>query len=269
MCELFAISSASPTRVHYSLEEFSRHGGLTHMNKSGWGISYYQDRDAAIFKEAAPASNSQLVRFIAEHELESRCVIAHVRRASVGAETLENTHPFHRELGGRTHVFAHNGSLPGLERHLPLGDTTYQPLGETDSEHAFCALLGRLTPRERHQPLPALAERLCVVVDFTAELRGIGTANFLYFDGDVLFAHAHKRAYDDGGVLSEPRAPGLCMASRSEIVVSGLHVTGADQKSEGIMLASVPLTEDGWTPLDEGTVIALRGGQVIERVLPR
>jgi predicted glutamine amidotransferase len=38
MCELFAISSAKAVAVRYSLNEFAKHGGLTHQNKSGWGI---------------------------------------------------------------------------------------------------------------------------------------------------------------------------------------------------------------------------------------
>ncbi|MEM7135724.1 MAG: class II glutamine amidotransferase [Myxococcota bacterium] len=267
MCELFGISSATPTRVHYSLEEFSKHGGLTHMNKSGWGISYYQDRDALLFKEAAPASDSRLVQFIADQELSSRCVIAHVRRASIGKDKLENTHPFHREVGGYVHVFAHNGSLPDLEAAMPL-DGRFTPVGETDSEHAFCALLDRLV-RERPDTsqLPVQA-RMSVVAEFARELRGIGTANFLYFDGDTLFAHAHKRSYDDGGVLSEPRAPGLSIANRSEILTSGLRVTATDRDTRSVMLASVPLTPEGWSPLEEGAVVALRAGCLVDQINP-
>jgi predicted glutamine amidotransferase len=266
MCELFAISSAAPTRVHYSLEEFSKHGGLTHINKSGWGISYYHDGDASIFKEATPASDSRLARFIAEQGLPSRCVIAHVRRASVGGAVHENTHPFQRELGGRVHVFAHNGSLDGVEQ-LPLRDGRYVPIGQTDSEHAFCSLLQRLQNRLSGNALPPLAERLKIVVDFAAELRELGTANFLYFDGEHLFAHAHKRIYDDGGVLSDPRPPGLHLIKRSDIDIQGLKVTPLERELEeevdGIMLASVPLTPDGWIGLDEGAVVVLRNGTEI------
>jgi glutamine amidotransferase len=268
MCELFAISSAVPTRVHYSLEEFSKHGGLTHINKSGWGISYYHERDASIFKEATPASDSRLARFIAERGLASRCVIAHVRRASVGAAAVENTHPFQRELGGRVHVFAHNGSLDGIEK-LPLRDGHFLPIGTTDSEHAFCSLLQRLENRISGNALPPLAERLGIVVDFAAQLRELGTANFLYFDGEYLFAHAHKRRYDDGGVLSEPRPPGLHLIKRSDIDIHGLKVSPLERELEeevdGIMLASVPLTAEDWTGLEEGTLVVLRNGTEIER----
>ena len=36
-------------------------------------------------------------------------------------------------------------------------------------------------------------EFAAVVAEFAAELARLGTANFLYSDGDTLFAHAHQR----------------------------------------------------------------------------
>ena len=39
MCELFAMSSSKPTEVSFSLDEFSRHGGLTNLHKDGSGIA--------------------------------------------------------------------------------------------------------------------------------------------------------------------------------------------------------------------------------------
>ena len=34
------------------------------------------------------------------------------------------------------------------------------------------------------------------------------------------------------------------------------------------LLSSVPLTDEGWTPLGEGEVVALRGGEIVARSLP-
>ncbi len=45
MCELFSMSSLHPTVVHFSLAEFSRHGGLTAPYKDGWGIGFYHGKD--------------------------------------------------------------------------------------------------------------------------------------------------------------------------------------------------------------------------------
>lgn len=36
MCELFAVSSAKPASITYSLREFALHGGEIYHNNSGW-----------------------------------------------------------------------------------------------------------------------------------------------------------------------------------------------------------------------------------------
>lgn len=271
MCELFAMSSREQSSVNYSLNEFARHGGLTYRNRSGWGIAYFHDRDAFLVKEPEPAHDSPWVRFIAEQDLESRYVIAHVRLATVGQPTLHNTHPFRRALGGRAHIFAHNGTLKNLHddfAHKPLRD---QPIGDTDSELAFCLLLQRLASIWHNTgTLPDISERLEIFAGFAAEMRERGSANFLYSDSDALFVHADKRIYEEGEGYSEPRPPGLSVRNCSacqigpEFACNGLKVGMADQRT--MLFASVPLGEDGWEPLPEGTAIAVRGGEEIARM---
>jgi glutamine amidotransferase len=83
---------------------------------------------------------------------------------------LENTHPFTRELWGRYWTFAHNGQLTGYKR-LPTG--RHRPVGDTDSEHAFCWLLDRLEHKYPKRPanFPAMFRYLATLCD---ELRGLG-----------------------------------------------------------------------------------------------
>ncbi len=268
MCELFGVSSSESVRVGYSLHAFAEHGGLIHPNKSGWGIAYHEGKDALLIKEPEPASNSPAVRFIESQPLASTCVMAHVRYATAGSPSFANTHPFMRELGGQMHVFAHNGELEGIWDKMSLQGGTYRPVGETDSEFAFCVLLERLAPlwRGAARP-PALEDRLGIFADTAAELARLGTANLLYSDGDVLFMHAHKRRWDEGGGrFSEPRPPGLSLARLGELHVKGLHVDVPGSRTDVLYVASVPLSKSGWTPLPEGTVAALRQGRVLEQL---
>ena len=263
MCELFALSSAAPVAVRYSLNEFAKHGGATHMNKSGWGISFQCDEDNLLIKEPEPASNSPWVGFIAAQQVKSRCVIAHVRRASHGKPRFENTHPFKRELAGRAQVFAHNGTLTGFREALPLAGGRYRPMGETDSEHAFCFLLERLAPLWA-KGLPSVEQRLAVVAETAGALRRLGAANFFYADSDTLFLHADRRRYDEGGVLGPPRAPGLHWIRRHVYLTKGLKVANtAPEGNRAILVASVPLSADSWQGFARGTVVALKGGQVV------
>lgn len=271
MCELFAMSSQESSNVNYSLNEFAKHGGLTYGNKSGWGIAYFADRDAFLIKEPEPASSSPWAKFVASQELQSRCVIAHVRLATVGAPTLHNTHPFRRALGGRTHVFAHNGTLHGLHDKYHAATLNHQPIGDTDSELAFCLLLDRLgTAWRPGAGIAPIAERMAVFAEFASEMLALGSANFLYSDSDTLFVHGHRRIYEESGSFSDPRPPGLsmrdCMACQTgpEYVCDGLKIGLSDQRS--ILFASVPLDDQGWTPLPEGTAFAVKDGVEVQRV---
>jgi predicted glutamine amidotransferase len=144
MCELFAMSSRLPATITYSLEEFAQHGGRTGPHSDGWGIAYYGDRDARVIRDVDAAADSALVRFVAERGQRSRTVMSHIRRATQGEVALRNTQPFSREVGGRVHLFAHNGDLAGVSDDTELVLDTDRPIGETDSEHAFCALMTRI-----------------------------------------------------------------------------------------------------------------------------
>jgi len=267
MCELFAMSSSAPTNVRFSLEEFSRHGGLTGLHKEGWGIAYYLDDDVKLVKEPLPASDSACVRYIQDRPFASQLAISHIRRATQGAPVLSNCQPFVRELGGRMHVFAHNGDLDREQLcRLPL--RAHRPVGTTDSEYAFCALLGRLMGPwlgARDVP-PSLDERRSIVAAFAAEIRGFGPANFLYADGDVLFAHAHKRMRQAEGSW----LPGLhlicrhCSGERVSLHAAGLSLSASDTEQHVVLVASVPLTaEDGWRVLREGEMVTMRDGTIL------
>lgn len=257
--------------VNYSLQEFALHGGSKYKNNSGWGIAYFQDKDALTIKEAEPASDSAWVEFISKQGLSSDCVIAHVRLATIGEPRLENTHPFRRALGRRVHVFAHNGTLHGLHGKYPVGQLEQMPIGETDSELAFCILLERLRDLWGDgSAVPSHDERLKHFAQFADEMSDLGSANFLYSDGDSLFVHSHRRIYEENGGFSEPRAPGLsirnCIACQQgpEWEVEGCHISIGHQKS--ILFASVPLDETGWEAIPEKTAIAVHKGVEVGRI---
>jgi predicted glutamine amidotransferase len=263
MCELFAMSSSSPTNVHFSLEEFSRHGGLTGPHKDGWGIAYYCQGDVKLVKEPLPASNSACVRYIQDRPFSSQLVISHIRKATQGAPVLTNCQPFVRELGGRMHVFAHNGDLD-QRRLCAMPLRAHRPVGVTDSEYVFCVLLGRLTDLWLGSAgVPALADRLPIVTALASEIRAYGPANFLYSDGDALFAHAHRRMRQPEGSW----LPGLhmlcrqCSGERSNLDTAGLSLSASGAEQHVVLLASVPLTtEKGWRALGEGEVVVVRDG---------
>ena len=260
------MAARRPADVTYALGVLAAHGEAGGRNSDGWGIAYYEAGDVRLIKEAAPAGDSIWVRFIEDHPLSSHLVVSHIRRASQGGLTLDNTHPFARELGGAMHVFAHNGNVPGVFKTPGLATKSFRPLGETDSEYAFCALLERLRRLWlAGAEVPAGDDRIAIVARFAAALRALGPANFIYADGDLLFAHGDRRQHADG-----LRPPGLCLLCRHcnesgpESMEAGVKVAAAGQ--DVVLFASVPLTDESWEPLACGELVVVRGGEVLARI---
>lgn len=255
------MSSRRSTQLTFSLQTLAAHSAGASTTRDGWGVAFYEGRDAALFREPAAASDSPLVRFLQSNGPSTTLAISHIRHATRGAVDLSNTQPFVRELAGRAHVFAHNGNLLGIERTGSLAFDRYRPVGTTDSEHAFCALLERMHGLWRVASPPPLDQRLSVISEFAADLRKLGPANFLYADGDVLFAHGHRRVQPTTGRI-EP--PGLwvwsCHCADPEQPVHAGGVTVAPGFQEMVLVASVPLTAENWRPLGEGELVVVAGG---------
>lgn len=264
MCELFAMSAQFPTTVRLSLDELARHGG-TSGPRDGWGVAFAQEGDALVIREPGAASDSACLAFLQHQEVRSPLVMAHIRRATQGTPLLRNTQPFTRELGGVVHVFAHNGMLRGIETDARFPTRRFLRVGDTDSEHAFCALLERIAPAWSGG-LPSLDARLAAVCAFADELRELGPANFLYSDGDAIFAHGHRRKNEKGEILP----PGLhvlcrsCGASCDGVPLTGVSI-GPEDDQHVALLASVPLSGEAWQPLAEGEVVVVRGGRLVLR----
>lgn len=269
MCELLALSSSRPAHLTFSLQTLAARGGASGSTHDGWGVAFYQGIDVALFREPVAAADSALVRFLETEGPATPLAISHIRHATQGGVSLANTQPFVRELGGRAHVFAHNGNLPAIYRSEALALGSHRPVGQTDSEHAFCALLGRLNDLWKASTPPTLEARLSLLSAFAADLRPLGPANFLYADGDAIVAHGHRRLQRTSK-RAEP--PGLWIRQRHCAPADpapddhgGVSIAQGEQSV--VWIASVPLTDDDWRPLAEGEVVAVRGGEVLSSQL--
>lgn len=141
MCELLGMSANVPTDICFSFSGLVQRGGGTGPHKDGWGITFYKGLGCRTFKDPLPSIDSPIARLVQDYPIKSCAVVSHIRQANRGRVALENTHPFTRELWGRHWTFAHNGQLRGY-RTLKTGH--FRPVGQTDSEQAFCWLLARI-----------------------------------------------------------------------------------------------------------------------------
>jgi predicted glutamine amidotransferase len=139
MCRLFGLTSgAARVRATFwlldapdSLEVQSR------RNVDGSGIGFFDAAGAPVVdKEPEPAYSDQ--EFIhAAREAESAAFVAHVRWATAGGRTVQNTHPF--VMSGR--IMAHNGGFGELATlDGQLGPYAKLVQGDTDSERYFALI---------------------------------------------------------------------------------------------------------------------------------
>jgi predicted glutamine amidotransferase len=257
MCELFALSSDMPANVTFSLGVFGERGGRLGPHKDGWGIAFKEGRDFRSIKEAAPASASACLRFIESHEFRSEIVLSHLRLASVPrAASYTNTHPFARELYGACHVFAHNGNMPGVLSDIRLSPTWNFPLGETDSERAFCALMDRLRSTLAPDDIFSVTKKLPIIQDWADALAQHGTANFMLSDSTCIYAHRSTNLF----YLERQ-----CTPVRESFGSHSLRVAlvPAEAGSQHVsLIATQPLTaNEMWLPLPLGKVVPFRHGR--------
>ena len=271
MCELLGLSSNLPATLSLSLERLAGHGAPPTSIRDGWGIAYFEGPDVRLIKDAGPANDSDWLRFVGQHDLRSNIVMAHIRKATMGAPSYRNAQPFVREMAGRMHCFAHNGWLPGIFEAPAFRSLRFAPVGETDSEQAFCALLERLSALWiKIGEIPPLEDRLNIVAAFAAGLCQLGPANFMYSDGDALFAHGDRRK---SPVTGKVAAPGLvflqheCPPTGATITANGVSVKAADQAVA--LVASVPLSAERWQAMTENEVIVFRAGRIVGKRVAR
>jgi predicted glutamine amidotransferase len=146
MCRLFGMTGGrEPVRATFwLLEAPDSLAQQSRREPDGTGLGTFDpDGHPVVSKQPIAAYEDQ--EFCQEaQEVSSRTFIAHVRYATTGANTRENTHPFEQ----RGLLFAHNGvieQLDRLERHL--GDDMALVHGDTDSERFF-ALITREIERD-------------------------------------------------------------------------------------------------------------------------
>ncbi|MBJ3816215.1 class II glutamine amidotransferase [Shimwellia pseudoproteus] len=191
MCELLGMSANVPTDICFSFTGLVQRGGGTGPHKDGWGITFYEGKGCRTFKDPHPSFNSPIARLVQDYPIKSCSVVAHIRQANRGNVSLENTHPFTREMWGYNWTYAHNGQLTDYEG-LETGH--YRPVGETDSEIAFCWLLHHLALRYP-QPPEEMTEMFRYVAELADVLRGKGVFNMLLSDGNYLMAFCSSNLY--------------------------------------------------------------------------
>ena len=180
MCQLLGMNANTPTDVMFS---FAGLASRAVEHKDGFGIAFFEGCGLRHFIDHHGARSSPVAALVRNYPIRSENVIAHIRKATQGRVALENTHPFVRELWGRYWVFAHNGDLKG---YAPRLHGAFRPVGNTDSERAFCWLMQELA--KAHASVPAVDELTLTLAELLPQPAASGTCNLLLSNGQALWA---------------------------------------------------------------------------------
>ncbi|MEM3421857.1 MAG: class II glutamine amidotransferase [Candidatus Hadarchaeum sp.] len=250
MCELLGLNFNKPVRCSLSFRGFLHRG---RYNPHGWGIARFDGRACQVFKEPIKAPNSKLATFLRDYEsFVSKIFIGHVRYASRGDHTLQNTHPFSRTFGSREVALAHNGTLDPV---MPKSALKFHPVGETDSEYLLCALLTKLSVEKI--PFTDFQRIEAVLLEFNS----FGNMNVLFSEGDHLYSYRDKDGYN-GLCTTERTAPFHKVSLRDE----DWEVDLAEEKcpdQRGFVIATRPLTDEKWNDLPPGSLRVFKDGQCV------
>jgi predicted glutamine amidotransferase len=251
MCQLLGMNCNVPTDICFSFEGFCTRGGKTDDHKDGWGIAFFEGKGCRIFLDEKASVASPIAELVRRYPIHSTHVISHIRKATQGQISLENCHPFRRELWGRYWVFAHNGDLPDFQ---PTGMTFYNPVGTTDSEKAFCLILETLRQKFPHAK-PPTKELYCVLREITNLISLKGIFNYLLSDGEDFFAHCStKLCYI---VRQAPFAAAHLIDQ--DLIVDFREVT--NESDRVAVIATTPLTDNEiWTLIQPGELLVFHDG---------
>jgi predicted glutamine amidotransferase len=214
----------------------------------GTGLGTY-DHEGRPVVSKQPLAAFQDEDFAREaREVRSPTFVAHVRYASTGAISPENTHPF--EQRGR--LFAHNGVIEDLGRlDDELGDARSLLDGETDSERFF-ALITREIDRDGD-----VGAAIARAAGWIAENLPVFALNLVLITATELWALRYPDTHD---LFVLERAAGGPTGARHLDHASArgsVRVRSADLSTRpAVIVATEQMDEDpGWHALRSGELL--------------
>ncbi len=214
----------------------------------GTGLGTFEaDGRPVVSKQPLAAYEDQ--QFAREaREVHSRTFVAHIRYASTGGLTPENTHPF--EQAGR--LFAHNGVIGDLQAlEQRLGDARALVKGQTDSERYFALITSEI---ERTGDIAGAIE---AAVSWIAANLPVFALNFVLITPDELWALRYPDVHELH--VLERRAGGPSGKRHLEHASArgSVRVRSGDlARAPAVVVASEPMDEDpAWRALKPGELV--------------
>ena len=223
------------------------------LNGDGFGIGWYVPEvnfEPATFVSVNPAWSNRNLRNLAP-KMQTECMIAHVRAASVGEVSEANCHPFQY----KNILMAHNGGVeefPKIKRKLRegLNDEMYNWIkGQTDSEHIFAYLINTLITQHKTVGIDEVVSSFETTFSFLKKLMketGIteaGYLNMVFTNG--LFIVATRYCTDPEW---DPLTLYHSEGSRFVVEDGNTRLEAPEDDDQAVLIVSEKLTDDAnWT----------------------
>lgn len=218
MARLIGYMANRADRLRDALHQ-ERHAiaGLPADQRGAWGIGFYQGDEVLHKKQPTPDGEPIDWTAVAEN-VKTDCAIAHVRQATVGGFSVDNTHPFRL----RQWMFAHVGTIGRFDEvreklRAELPDFLRRNIrGSSDSEIFFHMILAGLHSRNQLEAsAPTHASILESIDEAVANIdKQVGSAvrsslNMLLSNGRAMYAlrHGGPLGYVERAGLKEPLVP--------------------------------------------------------------
>jgi predicted glutamine amidotransferase len=244
MCRLFGLTAGTvPVQATFwLLDAPDSVEAQSHRNADGSGIGFFDSDGAPVLdKQPEPAFRDK--EFTREaRKAESATFVAHVRWASTGGQTVQNTHPF--TMHGR--IMAHNGGFGELSRlEKQLGSYASLVLGDTDSERYF-ALITQQTDAHGGD----VGAGITAAASWIAMHLPVSSLNTVVTAPGELWALRYPAAHALH-ILERPAGPELHVRSAT----SSMHAP-ALKDTPSVVVASEELDgESGWRMLTPGELV--------------
>lgn len=227
----------------------------------GWGLAWYPaDNKAAIVAKAPSARDTHSLRGAMEDwdAFRSTVFFCKVRGAASGYTHLE-TQPFSRSFAGQDWLFMHNGDLDKTAmKRLHFNKSIFlEPMGRTDSELAFCFLLGKIQDYGA-RTLADVDHQ--VLLSWFLQLDDMGSADMVISDG-VTVAAFYGSESESGLHYSRilpPHAAGGFEADAASFTIDNPR----DTFRTALVFSSAPFHQGEWKQMQKGQLIIARRGQI-------
>ncbi len=204
-----------------------------------------------IYKEPGPLYASEAKREIGRRVL-GRIIVSHVRLATTGSHSVENTHPWIY----RGWVFAHNGVIRNRKHLLDLLEDQYRETleGETDSEVLFHLVVQEA--ERKGDPVEGIVSAVRRILEEGVEFSSL---NFIASDGRRLYALRYANTMLDYYTLYYIERPKekLYIDRLSRITRQLIQAKLARGERAVIIASEIMSDEPHWVPLPNRSLLVV------------